>query len=359
MHSVKVPVFSGLEADFDVWKMRFKAFCTKQGYGQAIDDFEEASAEMQLELYTSLVLALSEDDLAHIEETDEKDPKCGFLAWQALMSHWESSGLYRRADLQKGLQEAQQDAETATQFLNRLLRLKNKLARVGETVSEDTILMHLVAGLRDEYASITDTWDESTMTLEKAKTDLKVKAVRVEQRMAREQSGKAAGFQASTTPSMSMEQLQRRVAELEGMVASTKAPTFDSGGFRGTTRQTGGRIFKGVCYSCGERGHRRSECVKRVAPYQSANQAAAGKPIDQDNNPIAFPAIVSVRSWADVVRQEIQSAGYGVESDSIIFQKQRSRFCCLHSRHSCSERTTATFSRTREVRAVVCRQRCL
>ena len=177
--------------------------------------------------------------------------------------------------------------------------------------------------------------------------------------MAREQSGKAAGFQASTTPSMSMEKLERRVAELEGMVASTKAPTFASGGFRGTTRQTGGRIFKGVCYSCGERGHRRSECVKRVAPYQSANQAAAGKLIDQDNNTIAFPAIVSVRSWADVVRQEIQSAGYGVESDSIIFQKQRSRFCCLHSRNSCSERTTATFSRTREVRAVVCRQRCL
>jgi predicted amino acid-binding ACT domain protein len=95
------------------------------------------------------------------------------------MSHWESSGLYKRADLQKGLQEAQQDAEIATQFLNRLLRLKNKLARVGETVSEDTILMHLVAGLRDEYVSITETWDESTMTLEKAKTNLKVK-VRVE-----------------------------------------------------------------------------------------------------------------------------------------------------------------------------------
>jgi hypothetical protein len=61
--------------------MRFKAFCTKQGYGQALDDLEDASAEMQLELYTSLVLALPEDDLAHIEETDDKYPKCGSLAW--------------------------------------------------------------------------------------------------------------------------------------------------------------------------------------------------------------------------------------------------------------------------------------
>ncbi len=42
---------------------------------------------MQLELYTSLVLALSEDDLAHMEETYDKDPKGGSLAWQALMSH--------------------------------------------------------------------------------------------------------------------------------------------------------------------------------------------------------------------------------------------------------------------------------
>jgi len=52
--------------------MRFKAFCTKQGYGQTIDDLEKASPEIQLELYTSPVLALSCDDLAHIEETDEK-----------------------------------------------------------------------------------------------------------------------------------------------------------------------------------------------------------------------------------------------------------------------------------------------
>jgi hypothetical protein len=119
MHYVKVPVFCGLEDDFDVWKMRFKAFCTKQGYGQALDDLEDASAEMQLELYTSLVLALPEDDLARIEETDDKDPKCGSLAWQALMSHWESFGMYKRADLQKSLQEVQHDVEIVVQFLNR------------------------------------------------------------------------------------------------------------------------------------------------------------------------------------------------------------------------------------------------
>ncbi len=52
MQSVKVPVFSVLETDFDKWKMRFKAFCTKQGYGLALDNTEKASPEMHLELYT-------------------------------------------------------------------------------------------------------------------------------------------------------------------------------------------------------------------------------------------------------------------------------------------------------------------
>jgi hypothetical protein len=104
-----------------------------------------------------LVLALPEDDLAHIEETDETNPKYVSFAWHALMSHWESSGLYKRADLRKSLQEARNDAKIAVQFLNRLLRLKYKLARVSETVSYDIILIYFVAGLRDEYASITDT----------------------------------------------------------------------------------------------------------------------------------------------------------------------------------------------------------
>jgi hypothetical protein len=87
MHSVKVPLLSGLEVDFDIWKIRFKAFCTKQGYGPAFDDLEDASEGMQLELYTYLVLALPEDDLPHIEETDEKDSKRGSLVWQAFISH--------------------------------------------------------------------------------------------------------------------------------------------------------------------------------------------------------------------------------------------------------------------------------
>ncbi len=111
MNSVKALVFSGIEVDIDVWKFHFKALCIKQGCTEALDDPKEASAEMQLELYKSFVLALPEDYLAHIEETKDKDPKCGSLTWQALMSHWESSGLYRRTDLLKSLIEAQNDTE--------------------------------------------------------------------------------------------------------------------------------------------------------------------------------------------------------------------------------------------------------
>ncbi len=174
-----------------------------------------------------------------------------------------------------------------------------------------------LAGLRDEYAFITDTWHESAMTLEKTKTNFKVKAVRVEQRIAREHNGKATGFQASTTPPMFMEQMQRRVRELESMVARAKAPTFGNGASCGTTRQSGGHIFRGVCYGCGERGHRRSEWVNRLASQQSANQAAATRPIDEDL-PVAFLATLSTKSWAYVVRQEIQPARRDAEIVAVV-----------------------------------------
>ena len=65
--------------------------------------------------------------------------------------------------------------------------------------------MHIVAGLHDEYSSIGATWDEYTMTLEKAKTELEVNALRVEQRITREHNGKATCFLAMSAPSISMD----------------------------------------------------------------------------------------------------------------------------------------------------------
>jgi hypothetical protein len=50
MQSVKVLVFSGLEANFNVSKMSLKAFYTKQGCGMTLDNAEKASSEMQLEM---------------------------------------------------------------------------------------------------------------------------------------------------------------------------------------------------------------------------------------------------------------------------------------------------------------------
>ena len=115
---------------------------------------------------------------------------------------------------------------------------------------------------------------------------------------------------------MSMEQLHRRVAELEGMLTSNKASTFGNGGSRVTPREPGGRDFLGTFYGCGERGHRQSECAKRVSLHLSANQADASTTIDEVNNPIAFPAIVRVRSWADVVRQDEQPQHHVVDKIS-------------------------------------------
>ena len=42
--------------------------------------------------------------------------------------------------------------------------------------------------------------------------------------------------------------------------------------------------------------------------------------IYEDHNPIAFPATISVRSWADVVRHEIQPTGSIITNDLVMLR---------------------------------------
>ncbi len=88
MESVKLPKFFCQEIDFDVWKLRFKAFAMTHAWGLAINDSEEATTKHHGSLYAKLVLSLPEDQLAILEDIGESDPKCGYLSWTALTKHF-------------------------------------------------------------------------------------------------------------------------------------------------------------------------------------------------------------------------------------------------------------------------------
>ena len=145
--------------------MRFKALAITQSWGAAILDNPETTKKQHGDLYANLVLALPEDGLAIIDGVQEAENKSGYLAWEVLIQHYEDDGIYRCAQLLEDMDHEQQDGETSLEFLNRLVRTQKKLARVNEIVTDRRMIMHLVKGVKDDYASITDTWDVATISL--------------------------------------------------------------------------------------------------------------------------------------------------------------------------------------------------
>ena len=284
MESVKLPKFSGDEADFDVWKMRFKAFAMTHPWGPAITDSGDATVKHHGSLYANLVLSLPEDQLAIIEDIGETNPKCGYLAWAALIQHYEDDGIYRCAQLLEMMDLQQPDDETSLEYLNRLVRLQKKLARVGEVVTDRRVVMHLVKGLKDDYASITDTWDVTRVTLDRVRKDLLQKGKRVESRKGSKGSD-AAAFNAQSQQVLGLE---KQVQDLQAQLARLQHGGGSGGGAVSRRTPGGGQpsgVFRGRCYHCGEVGHRRPDCPARKRKGPVGNAANA-------DGAVAFPACV-------------------------------------------------------------------
>jgi hypothetical protein len=73
MDSVKLQKFSGERRNFDVWKKRFRAFGMMQKWAPALSSDGFASPQQQVDMYSTLILALPEDDLPIIENVSVDD----------------------------------------------------------------------------------------------------------------------------------------------------------------------------------------------------------------------------------------------------------------------------------------------
>jgi hypothetical protein len=134
-------------------------------------------------MFSTLILALPEDDLSIIENVSEDDKTCGHTAWTALVNQYEDDGIiYQCTELLQDLETPQADGESGIQFLNRFVRHQRQLARVGDVVHDRRIIMYLVKGLRSEYHSITDTCDVQNFSMDTVKRDLRQKGMRIESR---------------------------------------------------------------------------------------------------------------------------------------------------------------------------------
>jgi hypothetical protein len=165
-----------------MWKKRFRSFGLIQEWAPTLSSDGAAFSQQQVDMYSTLIFALPEDDLSIIENVSEDDKTCGHTAWTALVNNYEDDGIYRCTELLQNLDTLQADGESDIQYLNHLVRLQRQLARVGDVVHDRRIIMYLVKGMRSEYHFITGTWDVHNLSMDAVKRDLHQKDMRIESR---------------------------------------------------------------------------------------------------------------------------------------------------------------------------------
>jgi hypothetical protein len=114
MHSVNLPNYNGGRRDFGVWKKCFRAFGMMQKWAPALSS--DGASQQQVDMYSTLLFVLPQDDLSIIENFSENSKTCGHTAWTALVNYYDDDGIYRMStELLHDLDTPQANGESGVQ----------------------------------------------------------------------------------------------------------------------------------------------------------------------------------------------------------------------------------------------------
>jgi hypothetical protein len=102
----------------------FRAFSLMQKLVPALSSDGAASSQQEVDMYSTLILALPEDDLSIVEDVCEDDKTCGHIPWTASVNHCEDDGTYRCTELLQDLDTPEADSQRCILYFNRLVRLQ-------------------------------------------------------------------------------------------------------------------------------------------------------------------------------------------------------------------------------------------
>jgi hypothetical protein len=222
-------------------------------------------------MFSTLIHALPEDDLSLIDKVSEDDKTCGHTTGTALVNHYGDDGIYQCTELLHDLETPQGDGESGIQYMNRLVRLQRHLARVGDVVHDRRIIMYLIKGMRSEYHPITNTWDVHNISMDTVKRDLRQKDMRIESRAQSHttEPPTPTAFAASHDDATT-DLFKGQVSELQDQLKSFQGAATTR---RASHGRGAARVIHGICYGCGKKGHRRSECPDNNTGGNSAVKA--------------------------------------------------------------------------------------
>jgi flavodoxin len=233
--------------NYAVWAYKMKLLLTIKDYWKAIEgvEGEEVSVEEDAKALALVGLCVEDHHLPTIEKCQTAKE-----AWDALKRVYSARSTALVLQLKKQLNSLRKEAvETVTRYGARARTIRDQLQAAGHTVSDDDVVLSVLAGLPAEYDMLVTVLENADKS--PSLDDVLAKALLVE--------GKSAS---------SGQQSQERVALFNGKVYQGQKHTTTEPGkvtaSDGSGGKGGGKAGK-VCYYCGKKGHFKKECRKKKA----------------------------------------------------------------------------------------------
>ena len=220
------------DSNYSTWELKIRVLIAKEGLLKFIEaeqeDMNADDAKLDAKVQAMLLFSLEDLQLHHI-----KDQKTAYGIWKALREHHQKSSLYTKVILLKKVcRTVFRDGQNMYEHINVLNDMFEKLANIGEPLSDNLIVAFLLSSLPESYDSV-------VMSLEtRAEENLNSRIVK--ERLLQE-----------------YERRQNKNFEIE-----EKAFKIEKSGKR--------------CYHCDRPGHVKSECFylrnNKIGPISKGNK---------------------------------------------------------------------------------------
>lgn len=231
--SSNVMMLTKLGADnYGTWSTLVQSYLTIKGCWGAVSDSSDKAKSAEALAYIRLLV--SEFYLPTLEAC-----KTAQEAWDLLESTFKSKSLAKRLQLKRELNSLQLvPSESLTKYVARAKTIRGQLVAAGYSVSDDEVVLCVLAGLPAPYDAAVTMLEGSDKAL--SVDEVLAKLLPVEQRVA---------------------QADERSNEAKALFAGGRGGRGGGGAAagKGSCQQEGS---KKVCWHCGESGHIKARCPK-------------------------------------------------------------------------------------------------
>ena len=308
-------VFDQKNTPFPYYSRLLQAHAIDKGFYPAFDKIENgivveddaATDDMHNKLYAIILKTIPQEYHHMFSGIPVGSTKCGLEAWRAIRDAFHGTDPLSLGEAYEELDAKQADDEDGMQYFNRIIGGYTRLVECGESVTDRTVAVKLVNGLRPEYMLLAAQIEPASMKIPKIRSLFLSLCKTVERSQLKNNGGTGAAtnnaaFLAAGSPGTSSSAsaepppwyaaLMAKIENIERNAAMQK---------RDTRLQ-----FKGTCWACHRRGHRKGDpaCPMKDDPNAMANPAIFGQNAFKT---VAFPAF---RCDPECSRNPLPSNGY-------------------------------------------------